>query len=91
MLKPIRNNILVKPFLSDGISKGGIIVPDSYRELSNKVLIVKTGNGTKEKKMRLKEGQIGFRVKSWGCEVNIKGELYFLMEDSAIIALENQI
>lgn len=88
-MQPIRNNILVKPCATDNISKGGIIVPDSYKAISNKVEIVKTGNGTKEKPMRLKKGQIGFRVKDWGIEIIIGGEKYFLMEDSAIIALND--
>lgn len=86
-MQPIRNNVLVKPCDSDSISAGGIIVPDSYKAISNKVKIVKVGNGTKEKPMRLKEGQIGHRVKSWGTEIIMDGEKYFLMTDDSIIAL----
>lgn len=87
MLKPIRNNILFKPFLGDEISEGGIIVPDSVRGESDKGVIVSVGNGTINKPMELKEGQIGFRVHKWGNEVILNGEKYYLMEDSAIIAL----
>lgn len=86
-MEPIRNQVLVKPFPSDEISEGGIIVPESVRKPSNKVHIIKTGNGTKEKPMRLKEGDAAFRVKDWGIEVNINGELHFLMDQDAIIAL----
>ena len=86
-MQPIRNNILVKPCESDNISAGGIIVPESYKSDSNKVVVVKVGNGTKEKPMLLKEGQIGHRVKNWGTEILIEGEKHFLMEQEAIIAL----
>ncbi len=86
-MQPIRNNILVKPCESDSISAGGIIVPDAYKAISNKVKIIKVGSGTKEKPMRLKEGQVGHRVKDWGTEIIMEGEKYFLMTDDSIIAI----
>jgi len=87
-MQPIKNQILFKPFPSDKISTGGIIIPDSVQGISNKGTIVKVGNGTKEKPMKLKQGDIGYRVKSWGTEIIIDGELYFLMEQDAILAQE---
>lgn len=86
-MTPIRNQILFKPFPPDEISAGGIFVPESAREVNNKGMIVKVGAGTKIRPMKLKEGDIGFRVKDWGTDVLINGELHFLMEDTAIIAL----
>lgn len=87
-MQPIRNNVLVKPYPSDEISEGGIFVPDAARQPSNKVKIVKVGNGTKGKPMLLKEGQTGYRVKNWGQEVLVDGELHYIMEQTAIIALQ---
>jgi len=86
---PIRTQILVKPYPADSVSEGGIIVPESARQVSNKVLIVKTGNGTKEKPMKLKPGDTGYRVRDWGTEIMIDGELHFLMDQDAILAKEN--
>ena len=86
---PIRNQVLVKPFPSEEISEGGIIVPESARKINNKVTVVKVGNGTKDKPMRLKAGDTGFRVLDWGCEVMVDGELHFLMDADAILAIEN--
>ena len=85
---PIRTQVLVKPFPSDEISEFGIIVPESARKPSNKVKVMKVGNGTKDKPMKLKEGQTGYRVQDWGCDVLIDGELYFIMDQDAIIAIE---
>ncbi len=87
MIKPIRNNILVKPFRGDEVTKGGIVVPDSFVKESDKVTIVAVGNGTKNRPMKLKAGTIGYRVSMWGEPIQIDGELFYLMKDNAIIAL----
>jgi chaperonin GroES len=87
-MTPIRNNVLVKPYPSEEISEGGIIVPESARAVSNKVLIVEVGRGTKERPMSLVKGQTGFRVKEWGEEIEINGETHYLMDQAAIIALQ---
>lgn len=87
MIQPIRNNVLVKPFQGDAMTKGGIVVPDSFRKESDKVMIVAVGNGTKNKPMKLKAGTIGYRVSMWGEPVEDNGELFYIMEDNAIIAL----
>jgi chaperonin GroES len=86
MIKPIRDNILVKPLEADNISEGGIYVPDSAKKISNKVEIVAVGNGTDKKPMRLKKGNIAYRTKDWGEELIIDGETYFLMNQDAILA-----
>lgn len=86
-MTPIRNQILFKPFPPDDVSTGGIIVPDSAKEVNNKGTIVKVGKGTKEKPMTLYGGQVGFRVKGWGVEIIIDGEKHYLMEQDAVLAV----
>lgn len=85
-MKPIGNQILFKPFLQEEKSQGGIFVPDSFRAESDKGEIVEVGRGTKNHLMYLKKGDIGFRVHKWGILVEINGENFYLMEDSAILA-----
>jgi chaperonin GroES len=85
---PIRDQILIKPFAGDEISEGGIFVPISVRKPSNKGVVVAIGNGTAKKKMQFKEGDRVFRVKSWGQEVLVNGELHYIMSQDAILALE---
>ncbi len=87
MIQPIRNNVLVKAFEADYESKGGILMPDSFKQESNKVEIIAVGNGLKNKPMLLKKGDIGFRVKEWGTPIEENGILYYLMEQDSIIAL----
>lgn len=88
MVKPIRNQVLVRAFKEDEVSAMGIIVPDSYRKDGCKVEIIEVGSGTKRRPMKLKKGEIGFRVKDWGVPVEDNGELFYLMEDVAILATE---
>jgi chaperonin GroES len=87
-MQPIRNTVLVKPILGESVTASGIIVPDSFKKDSDRVEIVAVGNGTKDKPMKLKKGDIGYRVSEWGNEVEINGEVFYLMEDNAIIALD---
>lgn len=88
MIQPIRNNVVVKPFLGDEKTIGGIIVPENIRGESDKVMIVSVGKGTKNKPMKLKANTIGFRVQAWGTPIEENGELFYIMEDNAIIALQ---
>jgi co-chaperonin GroES (HSP10) len=87
-MTPIRNQVLVRPLPTEEVSEGGIFVPLSARKPSNKVMIVKTGNGTKDRPMNLKKGQVGYRVKDWGMDVMIDGELHFIMDSGAILATD---
>ena len=82
-MTPIRKQLLVKPFPSDSITEGGLLIPDSVRKPSAKVKIIKAGN-----KSNFKEGQTAYRVEDWGTEILIDGEQHFIMEDNAILAVE---
>lgn len=87
-MRAINENVLLKPFESDNISAGGIFVPDSCKKVSNKCQVISVGNGTKKKPMKVKEGSTVYRVKDWGCEVIIDGQIHYLMNQDAIIAWE---
>lgn len=89
-MKPHLKNILFKPFEGSEITEGGLIVPESVRKLSNKGEIVEIGN----KVTKVKKGDIGFKVKSdgsesWCMELIINGHIHFLLDEDAILALEN--
>lgn len=88
MIKPIKNNVVVKAFKDDAISVGGIIIPESYRIDGSKVEIVAVGNGTPKKPMKLEAGRIGYRIFGAGMPIVHEGEKYYILEDNAILALE---
>ncbi len=87
MIQPIRNNVLVKPFKENNVSAGGIVVPENYRKDGCRVMIVAVGSGTQKREMKLRSNTVGFRVKEWGTPIEDNGELFYIMDDSAIIAL----
>ena len=86
MIRPIRTNVLIKPCEADSISEGGIFVPDSFKPISNKGVVMAVGNGTKKSPMRFKKGDICFRVKDHGTELHENGETFFLMDQQALLA-----
>ena len=45
-MTPIRDLVLVKPFMADEVTEGGLYIPENYRERSCKAQVVKVGNGT---------------------------------------------
>ncbi len=85
-MRLLHDNVLVKPYPSDEVSSGGIFVPETAREVSNKMKVVSVGSGTKERPMEFKEGDTVFRVKGRGTEVEIGGELHFIVKSSWLIA-----
>lgn len=87
-MQPIRNFILCKPHQANEVSEGGIIVPDSVKKDSNRLLVIAVGNGTKDRKMQFKAGQTVFRVKDWGEPIDIQGERHYLMDQAAVLATE---
>ena len=87
-MQPVRNIILTKPFPPDEISEGGIFVPESARQESNKMRVIAVGNGTKERKMIFNPGDIVYRVKDWGTPIDIDGERHYIMDQNGIIAKE---
>lgn len=89
MIRPIKNKVLVKPFPSDEMSAGGIIVSEAHRAISNKMEVVEVGNGTKQTPMQFKKGDTVFRVKDLGDPIEVNGELHFLIEQSWLIAKLN--
>jgi co-chaperonin GroES (HSP10) len=88
MIQPIRNNILVECLEGDSISEGGIFVPDAFKKESNKVRVVAVGTGTPAKPMKRKVGEICYRVKEWGDPIEENNRRFYLMDASAIIAIE---
>lgn len=88
MIKPVRNNVLVRCLEGTNVTEGGIFLSDAHLKDSNKVEIVAVGTGLPKRPMRLKPGQVGYHVQDWGQEIEDNGQKYYLMEQSAIIAIE---
>jgi chaperonin GroES len=89
MIRPIRDGVLVRPCKSDEKSTGGIIVPDSFKAVSNRVEVVAVGNGIKERPMKFRAGDIVCKIKGCGTEILVNGELHLLIKDNWILTKLN--
>jgi len=85
----LKNQVIVKPFMGDSISLGGIIVPDSFKKRSNKATVISVGNGTPKRPMLYKKGQVVYNVKDYGTEILKDGEKHYIMDMDAILAYED--
>lgn len=85
-MKPIRDFVLVKPFMADEITEGGLFIPEGFRERSSKAKVISTGRGTAKIKMEAKENDIIFHVKGAGEPIIVNGEMHFLIRHNDILA-----
>ena len=85
-MKPIRDFVLVKPFMADEITEGGLFIPEGFRERSCKAKVISTGNGTAKIKMEAKKDDVIFHIKGAGEPVIVNDELFFLIRHNDILA-----
>lgn len=86
MIKAHNENVLIKPLPSKRVSKGGIIVADSYVERSSMGVVINTGRGTKKRPMEYQKDDVIFHIKTAGVEVIQDGEKYYLIPSMDILA-----
>jgi chaperonin GroES len=91
-LKPLSNNVIVKPAKSEEMTKSGIVLPGTDKEKPEKGAVVAVGsgkvleNGTVAK-MSVKVGdQVVFKKYSPD-EIKVDGEEYLVLNESDIIAI----
>jgi chaperonin GroES len=87
-IRPLHNQIVVKPFPPDDQSAGGIIVPDSFKERSNKATVVAVGRGAKNKVMQFKPSDVVFHIKGAGTAIRFGEDDYYIMLDRDVLAKE---
>lgn len=89
-IRPIRENILIKPDSGDEVSAGGIVVPEHLRGRANRGRVVAVGNGIEGKPMKYKPNNIVWHIKGAGIEMEENGEKFVLMPQGDVLAyLEN--
>lgn len=73
-LKPLADRVLIKPAPAEETTLSGIIIPDSAKEKPLKGSVLAAGEGTKDEKMILKEGDTVLYGKYAGTEIELEGE-----------------
>lgn len=91
-LKPLFDNVLVKPLETEERTPSGIVLPDSAKEKPQVGLIMAVGPGATDDKgnkvpMVVKVGQKVMYKKWGGNEVKVDGQEWMLIEQKDILAI----
>ena len=91
-VRPLHDRVLVKRFMEEEKSKGGIIIPDSAKEkpIQGEVIAVGTGRATDDGKVRPLEVKKGDKIlfgKYSGTEIKIEGEDFLMMREEDILGI----
>lgn len=86
-IKPLADRVLIQPAPAEETTLSGIIIPDSAKEKPLKGTVLATGDGTKDEKMVVKEGDTVLYGKYAGTEIELEGEKYLIMRQSDILAI----
>ena len=85
-IQPLADRVLVLPAPAEE-KVGGIIIPDTAKEKPLNGTIVAVGEGTKDEKMILKEGDNVLYGKYAGTELEHEGKKYLMMRQSDVLAI----
>ncbi len=91
-IKPLFDNVLVKPLQAEERLPSGIVLPDSAKEKPQTGQIMAVGPGSTDDKgnpikMVVKVGQKVMYKKWGGNEVKVNGEEWMLVEQKDILAI----
>jgi chaperonin GroES len=92
-LIPLADRVLAKRIETQERTHGGIIIPDTAKDKSQKMEIVAVGPGAKDTKtgtllpMTVKVGQKVIADKYAGTEIALDGEDYIILKESDILAI----
>ena len=85
-IQPLADRVLVLPAPAEE-KVGGIIIPDTAKEKPQRGKFIAVGEGTKDDKMVLKEGDEVLYGKYAGTELENEGEKYLIMRQSDVLAV----
>ena len=85
-IQPLADRVLVLPAPAEE-KVVGIIIPDTAKEKPLNGTIVAVGEGTKDEKMILKEGDNVLYGKYAGTELEYEGKKYLMMRQSDVLAI----
>lgn len=88
-IRPLSDNVLLKPALAEEKTASGILLPESAREKTKKGEVMAVGPGKHQDGQlvptQVKVGEIV--LYSWGDELKIDGQDYVLVSESSIQAV----
>lgn len=91
-VRPLHDRVLVKRFLEEEKSKGGIYIPDTAKEkpIQGEIIAVGAGRVAEDGKVRPLEVKKGDKIlfgKYSGTEIKIEGEDFLMMREEDILGI----
>lgn len=86
-IKPLADRVLIQPTPAEETTISGIIIPDSAKEKPLKGTVLAVGEGTKDEKMIVKEGDVVLYGKYSGTEIELDGEKLLIMRQNDIFGI----
>ena len=86
-IKPLADRVLIQPTPAEETTISGIIIPDSAKEKPLRDTVIATGEGTKDEKMIVKEGDTVLYGKYAGTEVELDGGKFLIMRQNDILGI----
>ena len=86
-IKPLADRVLIQPTPAEETTNSGIIIPDSAKEKPLRGTVIATGEGTKDEKMIVKEGDNVLYGKYAGTEVELDGGKFLIMRQNDILGI----
>ena len=86
-IKPLADRVLIQPAEAEKTTALGIIIPDSSEKKPVRGKVIAVGEGTKDEKMALKEGDNVLYGKYAGTEVEDGDTKYLIMRQSDVLGI----
>lgn len=86
-MKPINDRVVVKPAPADEVTAGGILIPETAKEKTQKGEVIAVGPGKDDIKPTVKKGDVVLFGKYAGQELSYEGEDYLIMREDDILII----
>ena len=86
-VKPLADRVIIEPATAEEKTAGGIIIPDTAKEIPKKGKIIAAGNGKKDEPLTVKAGDTVLYGQYSGTEIKIDGGDYLIMRESDKFAI----
>lgn len=86
-IKPLADRVLIEPAEAEKTTASGIVIPDSSEKKPVRGKVIAVGEGTKDEKMVLKEGDHVLYGKYAGTEVEDGDTNYLIMRQSDVLGI----
>lgn len=92
-IKPLFDNVLIKPLEAESKTASGILLPDNAREKPQMGEVMATGDGVMDDgeivkgSMQVKVGQKVMYKKWGGDEIKVEGQEWMMVKQSDILAI----